>query len=139
MISRDSYEHLREDLAVRMRTQTARRIYARRAPIGEGVFATLKATLGFRRFSRRGRIKVGAELLWICTAYNLMKLIQKASGGPKTPLNNRPTLGAALRTLAEGVQLIRNGLSRYRQSFLAPLTSERLWPNQIRCRYAAAD
>jgi transposase len=85
MICRDVYEPLREELAQRMRTEQARDIYARRAPIGEGVFAGMKRNMGIRRFTRRGRRLVDVELIWICMAYNLRKLLRMALKGSQTP------------------------------------------------------
>ena len=84
-IRRDAYEPFREELARRMQADQAKGIYARRAPIGEGVFANLKRNMGIRRFTRRGRARVGAELLWICIAYNLRKLTLLATQTPSTP------------------------------------------------------
>ena len=139
MISRDAYEHLREELAVRMRTQTARRIYARRAPIGEGVFATLKATLGFRRFSCRGRSKVEAELLWICTAYNLMKLIRKVSAGPKTPLKHPQTLRNAFLSIAAALQRVWRGPIRRTPVRFPLFSATRLRFSQLPYLYAMAN
>lgn len=85
-VSRDVYESHREELARRMQTEEARRIYARRAPIGEGVFANLKRNMGIRRFTRRGRKRVEAELLWIAIAYNLRKMIHQTTKHQKPVL-----------------------------------------------------
>lgn len=78
-VSRDQYEPLREQLAGRMQTDEAKTTYARRAPIAEGVFASIKASLHFRRFSVRGKANVRSEWFWVCMAYNLRRLI-----GPMT-------------------------------------------------------
>jgi transposase len=75
-IVRDRYEPLREALRTRMQSEAGRKIYARRAPAGEGVFAQIKSSLGIRRFMRRGLAKVKADWLWICTAHNLMKMLR---------------------------------------------------------------
>ncbi len=82
-VCRDQYEPLREQLAKRMDSPEAKTIYGRRAPTGERVFATIKASMGIRRFSVRGKAKVHSEWLWICTAYNLMKLIRQGLCGVK--------------------------------------------------------
>lgn len=87
-VSRDQYEPLREELALRMATEEGKDVYARRAPTGERAFASIKASLGIRRFSVRGKSKVLSEWLWICTAHNLKKLISQrlcASKHPTTP------------------------------------------------------
>lgn len=92
-ISRDQYEPLREQLAQRMASPEAKTIYARRAPTGEGVFATIKGSMGIRRFSVRGKEKVFSEWLWVCTAYNLKKLIKQGllSAKSRTPTNPCPS------------------------------------------------
>ena len=63
---------------------------ARRAPGIEGVFAVIEFRLGIRRFSVRGLSKIRIEWNWICTAYNLKKLLAlnatAASGGPKATI-----------------------------------------------------
>lgn len=81
-LSRDQYEPLREAVRARMRTEAGSATYARRAPVAEGVFAHLKSAMGIRRFMRRGTAKVRADWFWICTAYNLKKLIRAASQKP---------------------------------------------------------
>ena len=43
--------------------------------IGETPFAIIKGILDVRRFLLRGLEKVRTEWRWICTAYNLKKLI----------------------------------------------------------------
>lgn len=85
MIRRDAYEPLREELARRMLTEEGRTIYARRAPLAEGVFAIIKRHMGIRRFTRRGRERVDAELIWICIAYNARKLAGMAADNSGTP------------------------------------------------------
>lgn len=92
-LSRDQYEELREELAARMSTQEGKDIYARRAPTGERVFATIKSSLGIRRFSVRGKDKVTCEWLWVCTAHNLKKLIlQRGGSAKKKDLHDREAL-----------------------------------------------
>lgn len=82
-VRRDAFETYREELASRMRTAQGKKIYARRAPIGEGAFAVIKRHLGIRRFTRRGKKRVGAELIWMCIGYNthkLVALVRKSAG-----------------------------------------------------------
>ena len=43
--------------------------------IGETQFAIIKHILGVRQFLLRGLEKVRTEWCWVCTAYNLKKLI----------------------------------------------------------------
>jgi transposase len=48
--------------------------YAKRAAAIEPVFGNIKANLGYRRFTRRGRAAVTSEWRLICTSHNLLKL-----------------------------------------------------------------
>lgn len=81
-ITRDEYEPLREAAAQRMATAEGKAIYKTRAPGIEGVFGTIKSALGVRRFLRRGLDNVRCDWTWICTAYNLKKLLAHAAGVP---------------------------------------------------------
>lgn len=83
-VRRDAFEPYREALARRMRTEQGKKIYARRAPIGEGAFAGMKRHLGLRRFTRRGRKRVGAELIWMCIGYNMFKLVAMGKKSAET-------------------------------------------------------
>jgi len=74
-ITRDQYENLREAADQRMATPEGKAVYKQRSPGIEGVFAIIKAILGIRRFSVRGLAKVRTEWSWICSAYNLKKLL----------------------------------------------------------------
>lgn len=74
-ITRDEHEELREATDQRMATPEGKDIYKQRAPGIEGVFGIIKSSMGLRRFSLRGLAKVRTEWTWICTAYNLKKLL----------------------------------------------------------------
>lgn len=95
-LCRDIYQPSRDELRQRMQSEAARTIYARRAPVVEGVFGTIKSAMGLRRFPRRGRVKVRADWFWICAAFNLRKLIKPVpagstgSKGPKSGLSELP-------------------------------------------------
>ena len=101
-LTRDAYEPLREATAHRMATPEGHAIYRIRAPGIEGVFGVIKSVLGIRRFTLRGLANVRTEWSWICTAYNLKKLLaleaRTASGGP--PPGARPSLLPANRPFA---------------------------------------
>jgi len=80
---RDQYEPHREAAAKRMATDEGQEFYKARAPGIEGVFGVIKSALGIRRFSVRGLENVRTEWTWICTAYNLKKLLAlEASAAP---------------------------------------------------------
>ena len=75
-VTRDPYENARENTARRMAGDEAKAIYRRRAPTIEGTFGTIKGNMGIRAFLLRGLDKVRVEWLWICTAFNLKKLLK---------------------------------------------------------------
>jgi transposase len=74
-ISRDEHEPLRERMHAKMQTEAGRTIYNRRMHIGETPFAIIKNIFEVRRFLLRGLEKVRTEWRWVCTAYNLKKLM----------------------------------------------------------------
>jgi transposase len=88
-ISRDGYEPARARMHAKMQTEAGRTTYNRRMHIGETQFAIIKHILGVRQFLLRGLEKVRTEWCWVCTAYNLKKLIaavaeMRAEGGEMT-------------------------------------------------------
>ena len=85
-ISRDGHEPARARMQAKLRTEAGRTTYNRRMHIGETPFAIIKGILEVRRFLLRGLEKVRTEWCWVCTAYNLKKLIAamaalRADGG----------------------------------------------------------
>ena len=74
-ISRDAYEPQRERMHAKMQTEAGRKTYNRRMHIGETAFAIIKNIFEVRRFLLRGLEKVRTEWRWVCTAYNLKKLM----------------------------------------------------------------
>lgn len=74
-ISRDAYEEARQRMHAKLQTTEGRQIYNRRMHIGETPFAILKNIFDVRRFLLRGLEKVRTEWCWVCTAYNLKKLM----------------------------------------------------------------
>jgi hypothetical protein len=76
MIYRDPYEPLREEMAARMQTAEGRATYAQRMHGAETPFAHIKQVLGVRQFLLRGLENVRTEWRWVCTAYNLTKLLR---------------------------------------------------------------
>ncbi len=74
-ISRDEHEPCRERMHTKMQTAAARTTYNRRMHIGETPFAIIKNIFEVRRFLLRGLEKVRTEWRWVCTAYNLKKLM----------------------------------------------------------------
>jgi len=87
-ITRDGHEPARERMYAKLQTEEGRKTYNRRMHIGETPFAVIKGILGVRRFLLRGLEKVRTEWRWVCTAYNLKKLLAavaalRAEGGKK--------------------------------------------------------
>lgn len=64
----------KEIMAHRLATQAGRKLYAQRKQTIEPVFAIIKETMGFRRFSLRGLVKVRLEWTLVTLAYNLKRL-----------------------------------------------------------------
>ncbi len=74
-VSRDRHEPLRAQMCERLKSPEGKAIYSRRMHAAETPFAYIKAILGVRRFLLRGLEKVRIEWLWVCTAYNVSKLL----------------------------------------------------------------
>ena len=81
-VSRDRYQDVRDRTARRMASDAGRAVYRKRAPAIEGVFGTIKQTLGVRQFLLRGLGKVRMEWNWICSAYNLRKYLSLLAARP---------------------------------------------------------
>lgn len=60
----------------KMATDEAKQLYRTRAQIAEFPHAWLKDKLGLRQFRLRGRLKVGAEALWVCLTYNIQQWLR---------------------------------------------------------------
>jgi transposase len=74
-VVRDEYEPLREEMAARMRSAAGRSKYKRRSFLCETPFAVMSTTMNVRQLLLRGMNKVKIEWRWICSAYNLKKLV----------------------------------------------------------------
>lgn len=131
-IKRDAHEPLREAADKRLATPEGKELYKQRSPGIEGVFGVIKANMGIRRFSVRGLDKVRTEWDWVCTAYNLNKLLameaRSAHGGPGN--NDFPYLNGIRHAIGH----IR--LPSWAKQFLNALRTttglhrtERLWQN----------
>jgi transposase len=79
-VRRDEHEPLREKMAAKMRTAQGQAVYNQRMHVAETPFAIIKSILGVRRFLLRGLEKVRTEWLWVCTAYNMRKLLAYVAG-----------------------------------------------------------
>jgi transposase len=94
-VRRDQYQPVRDRVGRRMVTEEGRAVYRQRAPIVEGVFAEIKHILGFRRFLLRGLEKVRIEWTWVCTAFNLKRLLALLAK-PQPQASQRPGTAKAV-------------------------------------------
>jgi transposase len=84
-VVRDEYEPLREEMAQRMRSAAGRGKYRRRSFLCETPFAVMSTTMNVRQLLLRGMSKVKMEWSWICSAYNLRKLVTLLQARAPTP------------------------------------------------------
>jgi hypothetical protein len=64
----------KEKMRAKVNTAEGQKLYAQRKTIVEPVFGQIKGARGFRRFSFRGLLKIGAEWSLMCLTHNLLKL-----------------------------------------------------------------
>ena len=64
----------RKQLADKMKTEEAKKIYGQRKQVVEPAVGNFKENLGFRDFLTRGLRSVGNEFNLVCTAVNLRKI-----------------------------------------------------------------
>jgi transposase len=91
-VCRDEYETHREQMARRVSSEPGKTQYRRRSHAAETPFAVLKTTMNFRQFLLRGLEKVGQELDWVATAYNLVKLISLKAAAALRPATAVPAM-----------------------------------------------
>jgi hypothetical protein len=86
----------------KLRTEEGKALYGRRNHTVEPVFGIIKAAMGFRGFSLRGKEKVSGEWTLVCLAYNLRRLhgmvgsVTNGAGGPKSAAMVRKRSGISL-------------------------------------------
>jgi len=76
-VTHDGFEPARQKVIKRMRSTERKEIYGARKWLCETPFAVIKGYLKIRRFLLPGLEKVRTEWLWICTSYNLSKLVRE--------------------------------------------------------------
>lgn len=76
-VTHDEFEPARQKVIKRMRSTEGKEIYGARKWLCETPFAVIKGYLKIRRFLLRGLEKVRTEWLWICTSFNLSKLVRE--------------------------------------------------------------
>jgi hypothetical protein len=89
-VSHDQHEAVRRKVALRLKTDSGKKAYARRAHLAETPNGFIKDVLGLRQFLLRGLDKVRTEWLWACTAFNIRKLMiameKLRADGPLEPV-----------------------------------------------------
>ena len=70
----------KEKMRQKLLSEAGKKVYALRKTIVEPVFGQIKEARGFRRFSFRGKEKVGQEWSLICLTHNLLKLYVNQRG-----------------------------------------------------------
>ena len=76
----DAPETYTQKMKKKIDTPQGRSRYSQRLGIVEPVFANICSTLGLRRFSLRGKIKVGAQWKLFCIVHNLLKIHRYGPG-----------------------------------------------------------
>lgn len=61
----------------KMESEEAKQIYKKRGPVAEFPNAWLKDKIELRKFSLRGIVKAGIELIWACLSYNVMVWVRE--------------------------------------------------------------
>ncbi|TWT66372.1 IS1182 family transposase [Allorhodopirellula solitaria] len=84
-ISHEQHEAERIAHAKKMGTESAKTKYSRRRHPSERPFAMIKGHFGARRFLTRGLKRVGNEWRWLCTAFNLHRLLSLIASGTDPP------------------------------------------------------
>ena len=78
----------------KLRTEKGKALYGRRNHTVEPVFGIIKAAMGFRGFSLRGKEKVSSEWTLVCLAYNLRRLHRLVRGAKNgVPKPQPPSMG----------------------------------------------
>ena len=74
-VVRDEHEPLREEMASRMKSESGKATYRRRSFLSETPFAVFNGAMNMGQMLLRGIRKVKMEMSWVCSAYNLRKIM----------------------------------------------------------------
>ena len=77
-VSHDQHEAARQEVVARLKTESGKTAYAKRAHVAETPNGFIKQVIGLRQFLLRGLDKVRTEWLWACTVFNLRNLVVHA-------------------------------------------------------------
>ena len=111
-VARDEHQPYRDRQAAHMETAASKELYKKRAPVVEGAFGHIKHNMKMRQFLRRGRAAVLNEWQWICTAFNIGKLLRKRP----TATRNTPKTTVFSRILTYFRHLLRFSQNRNHNS-----------------------
>jgi hypothetical protein len=84
-VGHEQHEAARIAHAEKMSSEEGKAKYSRRRHPGERPFAVIKQDFGARRFLTRGMDRVRDEWLWLCSAFNLQRLMSLLQSGPDPP------------------------------------------------------
>lgn len=84
-VGHEQHESLRIEHAKKMSSEEGKKKYSRRRHPGERPFAVIKHEFDARRFLTRGQERVDDEWLWLCSAFNLKRLMSLISSGLDPP------------------------------------------------------
>jgi transposase len=76
-VERDQYDHLREEMREKLKTDRGKTVYGRRKETVEPVIGQLKMRQDFTQHHRKGLKAAGAEFGLICLAHNLKRIWHK--------------------------------------------------------------
>jgi transposase len=78
-VSRDEHEKRRREFAAKMSREESQARYRKRFHAAETPFGIIKRIMNVRQFLLRGLEKVKTEWRWVCTGYNLAKLVREVA------------------------------------------------------------
>jgi transposase len=112
IVTRDPYTPYRDASTQRLSTDEGRRRYKLRAPVAEGTIGVIKNVMNVRQFHCRGRERVRTEWLWVCTAFNLRKIL-KAMAAERTqpPIRGKNVVKTAIWRLLSSFAVNRSSQS----------------------------
>lgn len=84
-VGHEQHESKRIDHAKKMSTEEGKKKYSRRRHPGERPFAVIKQDFGARRLLTRGLERVADEWMWLCSAFNLKRLMSLIHSGSDPP------------------------------------------------------
>jgi transposase len=91
---------IKEVMDHRLKTKEGKALYDLRKETVEPVFGIIKETMGFRRFSMRGKAKAALEWTLVALSYNLRRLHRVQMGRRNAKLAGKTSQGLGKKSLA---------------------------------------